>query len=129
MAAIVEALHSGRVLLMDGAMGTELQRAGIREGDCYEEWNLSRPDAVLAIHKAHVKAGANVVLTNTFQANAETLAKYGLAHRTQEIFQAAIRLARVATPPGYVLADIGPSISTDPESLRRMLNAAANADA
>ena len=54
MSRLLEALHSGRVLLMDGAMGTELQRAGMPEGACYEEWNLTYPDKVLAIHKAYV---------------------------------------------------------------------------
>ncbi|TMQ32259.1 MAG: methionine synthase, partial [Planctomycetota bacterium] len=43
MATFLESLHSGRVLLMDGAMGTELQRAGLAEGECYELWNLTHP--------------------------------------------------------------------------------------
>ena len=68
MSRFLDALHSGRVLLMDGAMGTELQRAGIGEGECYEAWNLMHPDKVLAIHKAYVEAGAEVVLATAHPA-------------------------------------------------------------
>ena len=58
MSRFLEALRSGRVLLMDGAMGTELQRAGIEEGECYEAWNLTHPEQVRAIHRGYVFAGA-----------------------------------------------------------------------
>src|SRR6516164_4935599 len=78
MGALQEAMASGWVLLMDGAMGTELQRAGISTGECYELWNLSHPDKVKAIHQSYVDAGAQVLLTNTFQANPVALAKHGL---------------------------------------------------
>ena len=54
---------------MDGAMGTELQRAGCQPDECGEIWNLTHPERVRAIHQAYVDAGAEVLLTNTFQAN------------------------------------------------------------
>ena len=69
MSRFLDALRSGRVLLMDGAMGTELQRAGLQPGECGELWNLTHPEKVRAIHQAYVDAGAEVLLTNTFQAN------------------------------------------------------------
>src|SRR5262249_30383075 len=78
MSRFLQALHSGRVLLMDGAMGTELQRAGIGAGECYELWNLTHPDRVRAVHQAYVDAGAEALLTNTFQANGPALEKHGL---------------------------------------------------
>ena len=53
------ALQSGRVLLMDGAMGTELQRANLQPGECGEFWNLAEPERVQAIHQAYVDAGAS----------------------------------------------------------------------
>src|SRR5271157_2015143 len=90
---LLQALHSGRVLLMDGAMGTQLQFAGLRQGECYEAWNLSHPDRVLPIHRAYVAAGADVLLTNTFQANPAALAKHGLADKLEVLCQAAVRLA------------------------------------
>lgn len=102
-------LSSDRVLLMDGAMGTELLRAGLGTGQCGEAWNLTRPDVVLGIHRAYRQAGAGVLLTNTFLANPLNLTQYGLMDRLDEINEAALRLARLAAgPQGLVLADIGP---------------------
>jgi 5-methyltetrahydrofolate--homocysteine methyltransferase len=104
-----EALRSGRVLLMDGAMGTELQRAGLRPEACHELWNLTRPERVAAVHRAYVEAGAECLLTNTFQANSLVLARHGVAGRLHEILVAGVELARRAAGPGrFVLADIGP---------------------
>src|SRR5262249_30317118 len=68
----LKALRSGRVLLMDGAMGTELQRAGLRDGENGATWNLLHPERVEAVHRAHVRAGADAVLTNTFLINANS---------------------------------------------------------
>src|SRR5262245_17639011 len=73
MPDIVKALHSGRVLLMDGAMGTELFRAGVPRDACLEELNLTQPEVVQGIHRAYVEAGAEVLLTNTFQASPRRL--------------------------------------------------------
>lgn len=109
MATLLETLRSGRVLLMDGAMGTELQRAGIGEGECYEAWNVTHPEKVRAIHRAYVDAGAEVLLTNTFQANPAALARHGMADQLETIYHRALQLARlVAGPNRHVLADIGP---------------------
>jgi 5-methyltetrahydrofolate--homocysteine methyltransferase len=109
MSRFLDALRSGRVLLMDGAMGTELQRAGLKPGECGELWNLTHPEKVRAIHQAYVDAGAEVLLTNTFQANPAALAKYNLADGCEEICRAAVELARQAAGPDrLVLADIGP---------------------
>jgi 5-methyltetrahydrofolate--homocysteine methyltransferase len=109
MSRFGEVLRSGRVLLMDGAMGTELQRAGMRAGECYELWNVTHPERVRAIHQAYVAAGAEVLLTNTFQANADALRRHGLDDRVEEINGAAVELARAAAGPGrFVLASVGP---------------------
>jgi 5-methyltetrahydrofolate--homocysteine methyltransferase len=70
MSRFLEALHSGRVLLMDGAMGTELQKAGLRDGENGAAWNLLHPERIEAVHRAYVRAGAEVLLTNTFLINA-----------------------------------------------------------
>ncbi len=94
-------------------MGTELQRAGILPGECYELWNLTHPEAVLAIHQRYVDAGARCLLTNTFQANA-TLAKHGVFDRWKEINGAAFELARSVNPEGgFILADLGPPLCLD----------------
>jgi 5-methyltetrahydrofolate--homocysteine methyltransferase len=109
MSRLLEALRSGQVLLMDGAMGTELQRAGLRPGACGEQWNLTQPQKVTAIHRAYVEAGACCLLTNTFQANPAALARHGLGEELEAINRAAVELARSAVgPEGFVLGDIGP---------------------
>jgi 5-methyltetrahydrofolate--homocysteine methyltransferase len=114
MADFLSALRSGRVLLMDGAMGTELQRAGIGQGECYELWNLTHPDQVRAIHHSYAEAGAEVFLTNTFQANPAALARFALAAELDALALAALALARsVAGESGYVLYDVGPFSAED----------------
>jgi 5-methyltetrahydrofolate--homocysteine methyltransferase len=108
MSRFLDALKSGRVLLMDGAMGTELQRAGLKPGECGELWNLTHPEKMRAIHQAYVDAGAEVLLTNTFQANPRSLDRFGLGERIEDISRAAVQLAREANPSGFVLFDLGP---------------------
>jgi 5-methyltetrahydrofolate--homocysteine methyltransferase len=118
MSRFGEVLHSGRVLLMDGALGTELQRAGMRAGDCYELWNLTQPGRVRAVHQAYVEAGAEVLLTNTFQANAVALRRHGLEDHLEEINRAAVELARGVVGPGrFVLASLGPDTVSDRQVL------------
>lgn len=131
MSHFLEALHSDRILLMDGAMGTQLQRHGLRPGECYEAWNLSRPEIVRGIHQDYVEAGAVCVLTNTFQANPQALARFGLQDKLEAICAAAIALARAAAGPDrFVLASIGPlDVSGGTEDLQRVLRALAAADA
>ncbi len=66
MSAFLKALRSGRVLLMDGAMGTELIRAGLKLGENGATWNELNPKPVRAVHQAYLDAGAEVLLSNTF---------------------------------------------------------------
>ncbi|HTU90658.1 MAG TPA: homocysteine S-methyltransferase family protein [Gemmataceae bacterium] len=109
MSRFLDTLHSGRALLMDGAMGTELIRAGLPPGKCGELWNLTHPEQVGAIHQAYVEAGAEILLTNTFQANPATLARYGLDGQLVAIHCRAATLARTAAGlDRFVLADVGP---------------------
>jgi 5-methyltetrahydrofolate--homocysteine methyltransferase len=111
MSRFLQELRSGRVLLMDGAMGTELERAGIGSRECRELWSLTHPDRVRAIHQAYADAGAEVLLTNTFLANPSHLDDFGLEDRLGEINRSAVRLARkVAGQSRFVLGDIGPPL-------------------
>ena len=110
-------------------MGTELQRAGIGPGECYEAWNLTHPDRVRAIHRAYVAAGAEVLLTNTFQANPFALRKHGEQENLAAIFKAAVAHARSAlSSGGFVLTDLGPFAQPDEELVVPMLEAAWDAD-
>jgi 5-methyltetrahydrofolate--homocysteine methyltransferase len=122
MHTLVEALRVGRVLLMDGAMGTELQRAGLCDSDCCESWNLAHPDRVSTVHTSYVDAGATVLLTNTFQAHSTALQRYGLGDHLADVWSAAIRLARRAAPDSWILADLGPfETDSNPEQLRLLI--------
>jgi 5-methyltetrahydrofolate--homocysteine methyltransferase len=130
MSRLLDALHSGQVLLMDGAMGTELQRAGLRPGESGELWNLTHPDRVSSVHHAYADAGAVCLLTNTFQANPDTLARHGQMERLEEILRGALGLARaVAGPDRYVVADIGPLPVWRSPALRQIIEHLRSADA
>ena len=85
-----------RVLVADGAMGTMLYARGIFINRCYDELNLSAPAMVKEIHEEYVKAGAEILETNTFGANRARLAGYGFAEKLRAINQAGVRLAREA---------------------------------
>jgi 5-methyltetrahydrofolate--homocysteine methyltransferase len=99
-----------RTLVADGAMGTQLQMAGLPIGHGSERWTLEHPDAVEAIHRAYVAAGCDIVVTNSFGAHRWALAAAGLEARLDEVNRAAGELARRAAGSGrYVLGDIGPS--------------------
>jgi 5-methyltetrahydrofolate--homocysteine methyltransferase len=102
-------LSSTRVVVGDGAMGTELQRAGLAIGECGEAWVLARPAAVEAIHAAYIHAGSDAIITATFGANRWVLDRYGLSDRVEEINRAAAAIARrAAGSRGCVIGDIGP---------------------
>ncbi len=99
-----------RVLLADGAMGTELQSAGMEIGECGERWMINHADRVEAIHRAYVAAGCQLVISNSFGANPRLLGRYGLLDRLEEVNRLAVSIARRAVPrPGWVLGDVGPS--------------------
>lgn len=99
-----------RVLLFDGAMGTEIYARGVFINRCYDELNVSQADIVGDIHSAYVRAGADVVTTNTFGANRIRLGAYGLETRTKEINATGVRLARAAAKDkAWVAGSIGPT--------------------
>ncbi|HJN50518.1 MAG: homocysteine S-methyltransferase family protein [Pseudomonadales bacterium] len=101
---------SERTLLSDGAMGTELQAAGLKPGECGDHWNVAHPNKVEKIQRAYVDAGSDILITNTFGACRLMLARHGYADYVQSINAAAVELARKAfgDNDGYVLGDIGP---------------------
>lgn len=97
-------------LVVDGAMGTQLYERGVLYSTCYEELNVSRPEIVQRVHEDYVRAGAQVIETNTFGANAMRLEKWGLHGRVRELNEAAVRIARAAAQDkAYVAGAIGPS--------------------
>jgi len=104
-----EVLEDRHVHVIDGAMGTVLYQRGVFVNVCYDELNLSQPDIVLGVHADYVRAGAELIETNTFGANPIKLSAFGLDSRTEEINEAAARLARrAAGDRACVLGAIGP---------------------
>jgi homocysteine S-methyltransferase len=104
-----EAIARG-ALTGDGAMGSALHDRGFPFDVCYEALALSRPDVVQRIHEDHLRAGADVIETDTFGANRFRLARHGLEGRVREINVAAVRLARgVAGGRAYVAGALGPT--------------------
>ena len=102
-------LDDGRVHVLDGAMGTMLYGKGFLLNVCYDELNLKQPKLVQEVHEAYVRAGAELIETNTFGANPKKLASYGLADDTEKINTAAARLARAAAGDRVsVLGALGP---------------------
>jgi methionine synthase I (cobalamin-dependent)/5,10-methylenetetrahydrofolate reductase len=98
-----------RVLVCDGAMGTELYARGIPFSRSFDELNLSRPQTIKEIHLSYVKAGADIIETNTFGANRFRLAKFDLGDKVREINLAGAKLARaVAGDDLYVAGSVGP---------------------
>jgi 5-methyltetrahydrofolate--homocysteine methyltransferase len=102
-------LVAARTVIGDGAMGTELQRAGLPIGECGDHWTLSHPDRLRAIHAAYVAAGSEAIITNSFGANRWVLGRYGLDGEVEALNRAAATIAREAAGPTVcVLGDLGP---------------------
>ena len=102
---------SERILILDGAMGTMLQRHGLSGNN--EFFNLSRPDIVREIHRAYIEAGADIITTNTFSANRISLAEYGCADQARALARSGAALAREASGAAprrvWVAGSLGPT--------------------
>jgi homocysteine S-methyltransferase len=98
-----------RPVVCDGAMGTMLYSKGIPLNRCYDELNAAMPQLVKEVHLAYVKAGAELIETNTFGANKFRLEKFGFGEKIRELNLAGARLAReVAGDDLYVAGAVGP---------------------
>jgi 5-methyltetrahydrofolate--homocysteine methyltransferase len=99
-----------RVLVSDGAMGTQLMAAGLEQGNCGEMWNVTHPDRVLEIQRRYVESGSNCIITNTFGGNGIMLKRHKHFEDLAEINKAAARIGREAFDgnEGFVLGDVGP---------------------
>src|SRR3984885_2951921 len=85
-----------RIFVADGAMGTVLYSKGIFINRCYDELNLSSPGLIREVHADYVKAGAEILESNTFGGNRARLAAFGLAEKLRDINLAGVRIAREA---------------------------------
>jgi len=124
---LIEVLRDGAVVF-DGAMGTALYERGVLYTNNFDHQTLAKPDMVRSIHRAHLEAGAEVLITNTFGANRHRLASHNLEEEVEAINHAAVELAReIAGEQAWVAGSIGPSgtiFKTVPESDRPGLRSA-----
>ena len=99
---------NGEIVLLDGAMGTMLQRSGLKPGELPELVALTRPELLESIHRQYIDAGSQVVYANTFGANRLKLA--GTGHTVSEVVHAAVAAARrAAAGTGCLVGlDMGP---------------------
>src|SRR3989442_12264984 len=98
-----------RAVVCDGAMGTMLYSKGISLNRCFEELNVSLPQLVKEVHLGYVKAGAEVIETNTFGANRFRLEKFDVANKVRDINLAGARVAREAAGDDlHVAGSVGP---------------------
>jgi 5-methyltetrahydrofolate--homocysteine methyltransferase len=104
-------MSTSPVVLLDGAMGTMVQAAGLEAGGAAELWNVERPQDVTAIHTGYLRAGSRIVTTNTFGGTRPRLDMYGLGDRVVELNRSGAALARQAALPfdALVAGDIGPT--------------------
>ncbi len=95
-----------RVLVLDGAMGTMIQRKGLSGNS--EEFNLTRPEIIAEIHREYIESGASIITANTFSANRISQAEYGLSGKAAEMALAGVRIARkVADEYNYIFNSRG----------------------
>lgn len=94
MSGLLEQALAERILVVDGAMGTSLWP--MSGGGCCDAICLLQPDFVAAIHKSFIVAGADILTTNTFNANSVSLTGYGLAPKVDRLNKVAVRIARQA---------------------------------
>ena len=108
-----ELLASHRVLLADGATGTNYFLKGLTSGEPPEFWTVDRPDEVMGLHQRFVAAGADIILTNTFGCNPHRLKLHNAQTRTYELAKGAAALARkvadAAGRPVVVAGSVGPT--------------------
>ncbi len=110
MHELIEQLLKDKPVVTDGSWGVQIQRRGLARGECPDSWNLSKPELVEEVARQYVDAGSQVILTNTFGANAYVLGRYDLGGKVEEINRAGVELSKKAAGDrAKVFASIGPT--------------------
>ena len=100
------ALLADGPILLDGATGSNLQKAGMPRGCCSEEWILNNPEALVALQRRYVQAGSQILYAPTFQAQPIALEKVGLEKQTEAVNAALVKLTRSAAPQCLVAGNL-----------------------
>ena len=99
-----------RVVFLDGALGTELQKRGLGQGDIPELWNVTKSDVIKGVHESYIEAGCDIINTNTFGGNRVKLKELGLDNRLIELNEAGVKNALDASNgKALVAGSIGPT--------------------
>lgn len=102
---------SKRILILDGAMGTMLQRKGLQGNS--ESFNLTNPETIGEIHNEYIEAGADIITANSFSANSISQSEYNLSEKAGQMAEAAARIARKAADEAprkiWVAGSVGPT--------------------
>ena len=113
MVSLRALLDEKKTLLVDGAMGTELFARGLTAGDPPEMWNIDQPDHIIDVHKGYIKAGSDIILTNSFGGTSFRLKLHNLQDQVFELNKAAAENGRAAADasdrPVVVAGSMGPS--------------------
>ncbi|MBN1292653.1 MAG: homocysteine S-methyltransferase family protein [Candidatus Latescibacteria bacterium] len=99
-----------KILVSDGAWGTEMAKKGLEPGECPELLNADNPGMVREIASSYAEAGADIVITNTFGANPFKLAKFGIENRTEELNEKGVYISvEAVNNKSVIFASIGPT--------------------
>jgi len=108
--SLINFFKDGKILLLDGATGSQLIARGMKPGECPEKWNVSNKENIKAIASLYFNAGSDAVLTNTFGGSTIKLKGYGLEERVYELNFAGAKNVIEAKPAGkFVLGSVGPT--------------------
>ena len=99
-------LLSSGPLLLDGATGSNLQKAGLPKGCCTEEWVLSNPEVLVSLQRCYAEAGSNIIYAPTFQAQPIALERVNLHRQTEAINAQLVALSRAAAPGCLIAGDL-----------------------
>ncbi len=136
MHPLIKSLIKSGPVVTDGSWGTQMQKRGLKRGECPDSWNLSHPERVLEVAQQYVDAGSQIILTNTFGGSRLALKKFELGEKTVEINMTGVEISKKAADDrAYVFASIGPTgmmlvtRETTEEELQQVFEEQADAQA
>ena len=136
MHALIKSLIKSGPVVTDGSWGTQMQKRGLKRGECPDSWNLNHPEQVLEVARQYVDAGSQIILANTFGGSRPALKKFNLGEKTVEINMTGVEISKKAAGDrAYVFASIGPTgmmlvtRETTEEELQQVFEEQADAQA